>query len=362
MMPRGRGRGSPLAPRTPGNAGVAAVGASPAARATPHSARFASAAAELPPSATPPLPKDGLTALIARLSAVHVACDPLLLAKKDVAKFKAEDVRERFNAHLESHKLKKEMEEVDGIRQITVVSRPAHDHTVYFARLDDAGIRRITETGKMELYSVATAPMAAQMKARGYVRVFCNDLGDDTHLPPKLVPDAVSSSAGPSAPQSMAPPGVHIPETGLPSAENKPGERAAAQVMREWELHVEVDGSFFSPCYMWPKDEAKKFKSFPVKYKDNFNQRAKVYCYLKESCGGQVSSMDMGLGELKKMGEAWAGQDDGAAEEGVERSGKRKKGVSWSDRACALAKAAASAPPEPMEEDKYSRERLSNVE
>ena len=59
----------------------------------------------------------------------------------------------------------------------------------------------------------------------------------------------------------------------------------------------------------------------------------------------------MGLGELKRMGEAWAGQDDGAAEEGVERSGKRKKGVSWSDRACALAKAAASAPPEPMEEE-----------
>ena len=102
MMPRGRGRGAPI-PASPVNARAAGRGASPLAPATPHSARFESAAVAATPSATPPLPKDGLSALVVRLAAIHVGKDALLPARKDVAKFKAEDVRQKLTAHLEEH-------------------------------------------------------------------------------------------------------------------------------------------------------------------------------------------------------------------------------------------------------------------
>lgn len=347
MMPRGRGRGAPI-PASPVNARAAGRGASPLAPATPHSARFESAAVAATPSATPPLPKDGLSALVVRLAAIHVGKDALLPARKDVAKFKAEDVRQKLTAHLEEHQLKKEAEDADGIKVINVISRPANDKVVYFMRLDEEGIANIGATGKPTAYSVPNAALAAQMVARGYTRVYMNNLDGDMHLPPKIVSASAGSGSRDDAPKSMAPPGVVLPTSGVPPAENKEAESAAQQIVREWELHCEVDSSYFSPCHQWSKAERGK-AGFKHAQNDNYNQRARVYCYLKESLGGASLADERGLGELKKAAGLWSEEpSESAADDNPERGGKKPKKIPWADRATALAKEAATSLPDDM--------------
>ena len=112
-------------------------------------------------------------------------------------------------------------------------------------RLDQEGLERAKATGKLELYSVPTAAMCSAMETRGYQRVFVNDLGDDTHLPPRI-----QAAAGSSSRRSMAPPTTRLPAGGFPPAKNA-SETPAEQIVREWELHVEVDDQFYSPAYKW---------------------------------------------------------------------------------------------------------------
>ena len=108
----------------------------------------------------------------------------------------------QWNTHLEANGLKKDKEVGDGVTQIVVEARPAFDHLVFFARLDEQGLACAKETGKLELFSVPTAAMAAQMVVRGYTRVFCNNLNDDTHLPPRISSSS-SAGAGPSRPSLL---------------------------------------------------------------------------------------------------------------------------------------------------------------
>ena len=283
---------------------------------------------------------------------MHIGTDAILPARKDVAKFKAEDVRQQLTTHLELHKLKKEAEDASGIKVINVISRPANDKLAYYMRLDEEGLASIKASGQATAFSVPTAALAAQMEVRGYTRVRVQNLDGDTHLPPKIVSAAAGSGSGDAAPKSMAPPGVLLPPTGVPSAENKESESAAQQIVRERELHVEIDGTYFSPCYLWSKSERSK-AGFKHAQNDNYNQRARVYCYLKERLGGATLTDERAVGELKKAAGIWIADDDDDDDDDAEhaRPGKKPKRVAWADRAVALAKAAATSPPDDMDDD-----------
>ena len=84
------------------------------------------------------------------------------------------------------------------------------------------------------------------METRGYQRVFVNDLGDDTHLPPRI-----DVAAGSSSRRSLAPPTTRLPAGGFPPARNAANETPAEQIVKEWELHVEVNEQFYSPAHLW---------------------------------------------------------------------------------------------------------------
>ena len=78
---------------------------------------------------------------------------------------------------------------------------------------------------------------------------------------------------------------------------------------------------------------------------DNFNQRAKVYCYLKATYpGGDFTAEGrQGLGVLKRLSNQWAsanGEEEEAVTDGVQAQKKAKR-VPWGDKAAALAKRAA---------------------
>ena len=106
--------------------------------------------------------------------------------------------------------------------------------------------------GKLSIYAVPSEAMAAQMHARGYARVCVSHLGDDTHLPPKITSAAGGGiGGGGSRKRSLAPHMTKLPASGFPAAINTEVESAAQQVLREWELHVEVNEQFYSPAHLW---------------------------------------------------------------------------------------------------------------
>ena len=80
---------------------------------------------------------------------------------------------------------------------------------------------------------------------------------------------------------------------------------------------------------------------------DNYNQRGKVYCYLKAN--PEAIGRGMALGELKKAASVWA-RDEEDGVEGVGESsgarGKKPKRIPWGDKAAELAKAQAQSPPD----------------
>ena len=189
-----------------------------------------------------------------RFGAIQLGETPLLHPPSMAWKLRKnpDDMRNRLDSHLEKHQLKMHEEEQCGTKQIIVVQRPAVDKVVYFARLDADAMEDLRAGGKLSIYAVPSEAMAAQMHARGYARVCVSHLGDDTHLPPKITSAASGGiGGGGSRKRSLAPHMTKLPASGFPAANNTEVESAAQQVLREWELHVEVDDHFYSPAYKW---------------------------------------------------------------------------------------------------------------
>ena len=80
---------------------------------------------------------------------------------------------------------------------------------------------------------------------------------------------------------------------------------------------------------------------------DNYSQRAKVYCYLKEA-RNNGEECALGLSELKTLAGKWfenkdKGNEEPEADNGASK-GKRRKRAAWSDVASEMAKHAAEGP------------------
>ena len=84
---------------------------------------------------------------------------------------------------------------------------------------------------------------------------------------------------------------------------------------------------------------------FQARANDNFNQRGRVYCYLKATYSGGDLTAECrdGLGALKAKAGQWAvGENEGGEEEEEGGQAKKKaKRVPWGEKAATLAKHAA---------------------
>ena len=197
---------------------------------------------------------EGVSELVERFCAIQVGAKTLVFPPAQIGHFNAEHFRLHLLAHLEANELKKETEQRQGVNQITVVSRPAFDHVAFFADLTISALDVTKQTGNLALFGVPTKATATQMANRGYTKVCCTHLGDDTHLPPRVGVSASADGAGASGRRSLAPPGTIIPPTGLIETMTCDDETAAEMVVREFELHVQTaDGRYYSPAYMWSK-------------------------------------------------------------------------------------------------------------
>jgi len=240
-------------PRSPAPTTARPPATSPAEHATPTSAQFAAATTNEEASKVPPLPRDGLFDLVDRFAAIQVGAHAMLPTRDHLGHFDADDFRARAYSNLEQHELAKDKEQQQGLNQTVVISRPAFDHVAFFADLTIGGLEETTQTGKLTLFSVPSKAMATQMAARGYTKVCCTHIGEDTLLPPRIkAASADDGAAGASRRRSLAPPGVCVPPLGFTDAKcGDEDESTGEQVVREWELHVLADDKYYSPAYMW---------------------------------------------------------------------------------------------------------------
>lgn len=69
---------------------------------------------------------------------MHVGTERILPEKIDT--FAHEIVRSKLSSNLEAHRLKKDEEQLDGVTQVVVESRPPMDKLTFWARMDAAGL------------------------------------------------------------------------------------------------------------------------------------------------------------------------------------------------------------------------------
>ena len=130
---------------------------------------------------------EGVSELVERFCAIQVGAKTLVFPPAQIGHFNTEHFRLHLLAHLEANELKKETEQRHGVNL-----QP--DHRSFSARLRPrrvlcgpyhiSALDVTKQTGNLALFGVPTKAMATQMANRGYTKVCCTHLGDDTHLPP----------------------------------------------------------------------------------------------------------------------------------------------------------------------------------
>ena len=105
---------------------------------------------------------------------------------------------------------------------------------------------------------------------------------------------------------------------------------------------MKVGDETFSPCYKWDKN-LRAGMSWKPNVHDNFRQRGKIYCYLREHCDESEFSNPIGVGQLKVLAAAAFKEEDGAADPPTAQlsekaAGKKKMKVEWAARAMETAR------------------------
>lgn len=253
MPPRSNGPSTPVRSMSPLGAAARPPAISPTTAATPTAARYVEPspnAAAASPTGLPPLKT--MLQLVERFSVIHVGMDRLLPPPDQIGHFNAESFRNLAVSHLEGYELKKSREQQQGVTQTVVELRPAVDKVSYFADLSEGALAEAKRTGALKLFSVPTMALATTMANRGYIKVHCNHLSGELHLPGSVAASAGGAGASRRR-KSYAPPGIVIPPTGLGSTDRCGEETVAEQIVREFELHVKVGSTYYSPAYKWDK-------------------------------------------------------------------------------------------------------------
>jgi len=143
-----------------------------------------------------------------------------------------------------------------------------------------------------------------QLASRGYVAQSLQYMEDDSHLPPAVStaerPDVDEAPDGPRT----APDRLLLPPKMPSFASGKP---VAAQLMREFESYVHINGQgTFSPMRLWTLD-ARKQNAELMKQTTLFGRRAQLYLYVLYvlGLGGDVADILDKESELRTKKDEW---------------------------------------------------------
>ena len=311
---RGRGRGAPNDPARRERASRSGVQGVVQEAATAEVLE-AGAAADSAPGKLPALGKEELPRLVERFE--HLGFP----FPRGIDKFKPEDARLAFNAHLEKWGLsKRDTPHARGpIQPRVYVSRPPLEGCTHWLDLSDAMLRALLQmplaerAGALPIYSSATAVVNSQAEARGYSPQPLVYLETDAALPPPVsnaeMPDAEDDEEEEESARS-APARLLLPDTLPPLPSGKP---AAAQIVEMFESFVHVDGvGTFSPLRLWTLAERQKKGDKMSSQTTNFGRRAHIYLYII-SRGEDPAGMPEKESALREQMMAWK-KEMGAAE------------------------------------------------
>ena len=285
---RGRRRGgsSAAAGHTRASRSAPQAGGEEAATEEEEQEQEPVAEAAAAPGKLPALGKKDLTRLVERFGALGFHLP------KDIEKLNPEDARILYNTHLQTWGLTiRDTPLARGPLQPRVfVTRPPMETCEYYQDLSNAKLRELLElpraerAGKLPIWSSAVPAVNAQTQARGYVQQPLVDMETDAALPPILPPaesaddddddeqEEEEEGAPPAAPAQLS-----LPATLPPLPKGKP---AAAQIVREFEEYVEVDGVSYSPLRLWTLEARQKKGAAMMKQTSNFGRRAHLYLYI----------------------------------------------------------------------------------
>jgi len=309
-------------------------------------------------AAVPPTPPTGTSSgcekpaadvseLIERLATLEIPGGNARMLAASADKFNPSAFAEAFKCHLEEHKLLLTEEKPIGETTATLISRPAFDHTVFFADLRASQMQRLLEgTATFSVWGVHSRAHMNAMQDRGYTIIGCSFPGTFTDLPPSLLRD--DAGGGAAAARTQLAIGFFKPITNA-RAESGP----AQQIVTMWEEKtMDASGESWAPLYLWTaqaraastcwKSAADAKETTAVS--NHINRYGQLYCYVCTLPHPLPTQEQAKVGDLKKAAVVGGREHDeeeeaGGGEEGLEDpSGSKRRKRCWFDRACDLAR------------------------
>ena len=136
-----------------------------------------------------------------------------------------------------------------------IENRPPLDQSAFYMDTRIESLRR--PASELMVYAVSTVSMAKQLEARGYTRIGGCWLGTGSKLPDRIEEAGGAGSSGAST-REEAQPQVKLTCKYPTCKRGSDAPTPAAQIVEWFEGKVEIDGSPYSPLYMWTRDERER--------------------------------------------------------------------------------------------------------
>ena len=310
----------------------------------------------------PPLGKSDVLALIERFGNIAVGGGVPLVPPR-YKMFDPSTFVLRAHSNMETHgvKLSTAKPASSGGPTGPVVVRPPYDFMSWYARLDEVAFDSIRHGGALQLYATHEKSIGSLLESRGYTRVRCTHIGDDTHVPPSIRGATLAGAVIEQSPARAAGlidgtfNGLIKPYMGQPNALKRTHEETVAmQIVREFEVCVQAGQEYYSP-YMLLTKQMRHDGRFEATFSDTFNDRAKIYVYIRTHLGSDLGLIESNYTELRKAANASLASTKAGAGKGANASGAAGRGgkakpthpaADWYDKAVGVATQWRMAPPE----------------
>ena len=253
--------------------------------------------------------------------------------------FKPQDFIENYKYHMDYNELHEKEEQPGGGGTQVIENRPPLDRSVFYMDTRPETLQQ--GAAAMMVYAVSTTSMAAMLEARGYTRIGGSWLGPGSQLPVRLEGAGGAGGSGASTSTSTSKPLAKLTCKYPTIKKGRDAPTPAAQIVEWFEGKVEIDGSPYSPLYMWTRDARERQWEETAKKKqtvsNQLNSLAHMYLYIIQHMrqeGRAASDLELGFDRLRI-----------ATRDALKKEGKGKAEDSWWAQAERLAKARVEAPP-----------------
>ena len=260
----------------------------------------------------PPLPVDGLSALVERFGSI-----PALMLPACIEKYDSSAALRAYEVHCASFELcsiigrELEATSAGGIGETIVVVRPPIDNCSWFVDCSDAKLTALLalpltqRARQLQIHCVVQQASAGTLEQRNFSRQTMVWHEHDDSLPAALLHSVPLDAAGAEVTQSCPPSHLRIPPE-MPDSVR--GVSAAEGIVTQFERVVVLQGQTYSPMRLWTT-EARKGHVKLMSQTSLFGRKAKGYLWIRKAEGipllDDVSWNDVTVKMIEERSKAW---------------------------------------------------------